>query len=202
MKSPVRQRGMTTVLIVMIVSLAMGAAALMIILGVRGNQERQAMVHATTHSQAGAWAGVELYRRYFEQLSVDEAQLTTAADPIRATLDGNALSATIVDVAAPDGGDASRTYTITVDIRSEQRAARSTAVIRAVYLVSSGSAGSGTTDSGGADSRTGDALIDLRDLPASSDPDLIPDMDESSCEIECEEGGGAAATKLKWARYL
>ncbi|KAF1066902.1 MAG: hypothetical protein GAK45_01806 [Pseudomonas citronellolis] len=147
MKSVVRQRGVATVLIVLVTALALGALALMLLMGVRGNQERQVMVHASTHSQAGAWSGVELFRRYFQSLSSEQlSALQVSTTPIRATLGDNALSATLVALQAPTSGSTDKAYSLTVDIDNQEAAAQAASIIRVVYSVTPGGAATTSDD--------------------------------------------------------
>lgn len=73
-KSPHRQRGIATILMVVLVGIAITAAALGIFHGTRSAQEKQVAVHAATHAQTGLWAGVEAFRLYLGAL--DDTALT------------------------------------------------------------------------------------------------------------------------------
>jgi hypothetical protein len=63
-----RQRGIATLLVILLLGVAVGTSALLIWHVVRGTQENQLSVHATTPAQATAWRGVELVRRWLDQV--------------------------------------------------------------------------------------------------------------------------------------
>ncbi|CAD5108309.1 polymer-forming cytoskeletal protein [Zestomonas carbonaria] len=140
MRSPFYQRGAATVLIVLITAFALAAIALSLIFSVRGNQDRQVAVHAATHSQAGAWSGVEVFRRYLESIAVDEHQLASLpkGKKLDVELGDNELTATVVNVLHPASDDQDKIYEITTDIRNRHEGARSATVVRATYSVSPG----------------------------------------------------------------
>lgn len=63
---PCRQRGMATILIALFIGVAVTATSLSILHSISGTQERQMSVHAQTHVQNIAWAGVEALRLHFQ----------------------------------------------------------------------------------------------------------------------------------------
>ena len=71
--SPRHQRGITTILTMLLVGLGLTATTMGVMHSVKSTQQKQLAVHAATHSQAGAWVGVEIFRRYLN--SIDEATL-------------------------------------------------------------------------------------------------------------------------------
>lgn len=133
---PIRQRGMATILIILLAGLALTVTALGIVHAVRGAQDKQITVHAATHAQAGAWAGVEVFRLYLQQIDQSTLEALSAGQEISIAIGGMALNATIVPNTVPSGSSA---HQITANIRNQDSAARSTAVIQAVYAVTPGS---------------------------------------------------------------
>ncbi|MEY4589507.1 MAG: hypothetical protein RL497_1583, partial [Pseudomonadota bacterium] len=75
--SPKNQNGIATVLIIVLVGLGLTATSMGIIHSVRSTQQKQIAAHAITHAQAGAWTGVEVFRRYLASLTT--VQLTALA---------------------------------------------------------------------------------------------------------------------------
>ena len=69
LKSPTRQRGMATMLVVLLAGTAITATTLGVMYQVRSTQDQQMAVHASTQSESLAWAGVELTRLYLESKS-------------------------------------------------------------------------------------------------------------------------------------
>lgn len=70
---PVRQRGMATLWIVLMLGLAVSVTVAASLYALRGSQQRQITTHSVTSAQAAAWRGVEVVRRYL--LGVDPATL-------------------------------------------------------------------------------------------------------------------------------
>ena len=68
-----RQHGMSTLLIVSVVALAVTGTTLASVYALRGSQQRQLTTHSMTTAQAAAWRGVEVLRAALEQL--DSAEL-------------------------------------------------------------------------------------------------------------------------------
>lgn len=67
--SPKQQRGIATILIVVLVGVALTASAMGIMHSLRSTQEKQVAVHAVTHAQNGLWTGVEAMRMYLASLT-------------------------------------------------------------------------------------------------------------------------------------
>lgn len=70
---PSTQRGIATILLVVMVGLALTATAFSIMHTVRSGQEKQVALHASTNAQNGLWTGVEAFGRYLGAL--DKAAL-------------------------------------------------------------------------------------------------------------------------------
>jgi len=66
---PKRERGIATILIVILVGVALTATAMGIMHSLRATQEKQVAVHAATHAQNGLWTGVEALRKYLGGLT-------------------------------------------------------------------------------------------------------------------------------------
>ncbi|MED5606655.1 MULTISPECIES: polymer-forming cytoskeletal protein [unclassified Pseudomonas] len=172
MNAPSRQRGAATILTVLVSALALGVIALSLIFSVRGNQDRQVAAQAASQSQAGAWSGVEVFRRYFlklaeedSQLPEDESRLARLAvgDEREASLGSNALTLKIIDVEPPGEAEEDRAYSITADLRNRHAVAQAATLLRVVYQVTPGSAPG--PENGG--------VIDIHgDLNASGDIDI------------------------------
>jgi len=117
--------------------MAMTVAAMGVVYSLRGAQDIQVAAHAKTHSEASAWAGVEVFRKYLYEISADPAalgNLSGTLDMSIASLQAD-LSVEIVDVIVPAGANATDTYDITANIRSYDEAARSTTVLQVYYRV-------------------------------------------------------------------
>ncbi|MCY1488007.1 hypothetical protein D9M68_216900 [compost metagenome] len=137
---PARQRGMATILIVVLAGLALTVTALGVMHAVRGTQEKQVAVHASTHAQAGAWAGVEIFRHYLERLDATALGALLAGNDVVMQIGDRTLQATIVANQAPASGAIEPSYTVTANIRNQDDAARATSTIQAVFAVLPGGA--------------------------------------------------------------
>ena len=62
-----RQKGMATVLVVLLAGLSITATTLGVMYTVRSTQDQQMAAHASTEAESLAWAGVELVRLYLAQ---------------------------------------------------------------------------------------------------------------------------------------
>lgn len=128
--SPSSQRGIATILIVILIGVALTATAVGIMHSIRSTQEKHIAVHAATNAQVGAWAGVEAFRRYLESVGVDG--LTNGATfPI--SLDGYGTMTVKDLVITPNAsGTGNRVEATIVNV---QDAAHSSAAVGVVYEV-------------------------------------------------------------------
>lgn len=135
--APARQQGVATILIILMISLAMTVAAIGVVYNLRGNQEIQVAAHASTQSQASAWAGVEVFRRYLYELSEDTDALAALSGNLDMAINSHAgtLSAEVVSVSVPAGTAATDTFDVTVNIRAQDTAAKSASVLQVMYRV-------------------------------------------------------------------
>jgi len=103
LKSPSRrlQRGISSVLFMLLSGLSLGAMVFGAIYYVRGLQSQSVTVHALTQAQLKAWNGVEAVRQYLFQLGATEAAKLSPNQAV--TFAGvTGIAASVVDVAAAD----------------------------------------------------------------------------------------------------
>lgn len=72
---PKQERGIATILVVVLVGVALTATAMGVMHTLRSTQEKQVAVHAVTHAQNGLWTGVEAMRMYLAGLTTAEIDL-------------------------------------------------------------------------------------------------------------------------------
>lgn len=138
------QRGITTILVVMLVGLALTATALGVAHSVRGAQDKALAVHTATLAQQRTWAGVELVRQYLQTANLSAPAWTTLPWTIPATgIDSSAISARLVEVSGPD---ADGNYRVTADVNGSGDGA--TATLRTIYHVTRPASTGGSTSSG------------------------------------------------------
>ncbi|MCV2368901.1 FapA family protein [Roseateles oligotrophus] len=96
-----RQRGISSVLFMLLSGMSLGAMVFGAIYYVRGLQAQSVTVHALTQAQLKAWSGAEAVRQHLYQLGAAEAAKLTANQAVSFTaLSG--ITATVVDVLAAD----------------------------------------------------------------------------------------------------
>ena len=132
--SPHSQRGIATILIVVLIGVALTATAMSIMHSMRSTQEKHIAVHAATNAQVGAWAGVEAFRRYLDEQGV--SGLTNGGEYSIALNDYGTMTAK--NVAVTPSGTGHRVGATIVNV---QEAAHSSAAVGVMYEVTP--AGSG-----------------------------------------------------------
>lgn len=139
------QKGIATILTVMLVGVALIVTILSTAYYIRTKQQAEISSHAATNAQAGAWAGVEILRKYLESLSKSQLEsLTTGAISISAS----GLTASIDTITAP--ATSTDPYQIVATIKNTSTASQAASTIQVLYKVNSttsaaSSGGSGTT---------------------------------------------------------
>lgn len=142
------QRGVATVLTVLLVGFALTASVLGVMYYIRSTQEQLLTVHAQTQAQLRAWTGAQLVQKFLEGIKSDNKLIELAgkigsgglaltivndsSDDGRANLTGISMALTSVDNAtAPKVFTAEITGTA-----AEGNAAESKSVLRVVYALS------------------------------------------------------------------
>ena len=140
------QRGIATVLILLLVGLSLSAAVFGTAHYIRSQQQQDVAAHAQTQAQMKAWTGAELVRQYLQQLqdSGQLAALYAKAPPFDLTLSGDGVtSAVLASITATDSTAKTVTARIT-GVTAPDSSAEARAVVEVVYAVG---AGSGTAPS-------------------------------------------------------
>lgn len=137
---PKGQKGIATILIVMLMGVALTATSLGVIHSVRNSQEKQVAVHAATHAQTGVWAGVEAFRLYLGALTTAELDdlMSVGSDeyPIEFGDTGDAYgSLTIKNISVTEVGGI---YRVSADIVNIHSAAKSSSALGVMYEISPG----------------------------------------------------------------
>jgi hypothetical protein len=131
-----RQKGIATILIVVLVGVALIATSMGVMHSIRSTQEKHIAVHAVTHAQTGVWTGVEAFRLYLNTLT--PAQLTALPSTIALSVGSNAygnMSATGVSVT----GNATSGYKVNASIVNKNTSANASAAVGVVYEMPSSS---------------------------------------------------------------
>lgn len=137
-----RQRGIATVLIILLAGLAITVAALGVAHVVRGTQEKTSAARDAANAQSRAWLGVELFRQYLLTLTESDLEAWVANGSISVPVSG-APGIAINASAAGTAGD----FTVTAEVTGSAAGAVST--VRAVYAVTASDATSSPPPSSG-----------------------------------------------------
>lgn len=126
--SPRSQRGIATILIVVLIGVALTATAMSIMHSMRSTQEKQIAVHAATNAQVGVWAGVEAFRLYLDAQGV--GGLTNGSEYSIALTDYGTMAAKNILVTTTGTG-----HRVEATIINSLAAAHSSASVGVVYEV-------------------------------------------------------------------
>ncbi|KJV37838.1 hypothetical protein [Acinetobacter brisouii] len=139
------QKGVATVLTVMLVGVALAVAILSTAYYIRSKQQAAVSSHAVTNAQEGAWSGVEILRKYLESLSTAQlSSLSTGAVSIGVI----GITASINSITPP--ATSTDPYQIIATIKNTSTTAQAASTIQVLYNVmptstSSSSTGTGTS---------------------------------------------------------
>ena len=129
------QRGIATVLILLLVGLSLSAAVFGTAHYIRSHQQQDVAAHAQTQAQMKAWTGAELVRQYLQQLqdSGQLAALYAKAPPFDLTFSGDGVtSAVLASITASDSTAKTVTARIT-GVTAPDSSAEARAVLEVVY---------------------------------------------------------------------
>lgn len=130
------QRGIATILVVVLVGLALTATSLGLVHSVRNTQEKRVAVHASTHAQIGAWAGVEAFRSFLGQLDSASLLALNGNLPIAFAGDYGNINANITNVI--QNGNTVQIHADITNIHAAAAASTTVGVVYEVELASSG----------------------------------------------------------------
>lgn len=143
-----RQRGMATILIVLLAGLSITATTLGVMYTVRSTQDQQMATHASTEAESLAWTGVELLRLYLTKADLDQVEALTLNSNLISGDIGNRISAARVATTANESnvptGSPERNFAFEVTGKTDL----ASSTLRVVYSVT-GSNGNSTTPSPG-----------------------------------------------------
>lgn len=146
LQSQERQRGIATLLVLILVGIAISAAVFGSLRYIQGAQNQTTALHSQTQAQMHAWAGVEIIFKYLEELDSDALQSLVedvpdkssiqsgAAVPLPAILTGSDLKVSFFKEEIPASGVVHLYARITGESAKNTRA-HSTSTIEVVYLV-------------------------------------------------------------------
>lgn len=129
---PSSQRGIATVLIVILIGVALTATAMSIMHSTRSTQEKQVAVHAATNAQNGAWTAVEAFRLYLNSLTAPDVDALSGNMSLSIGDDAYG-NMSIQNIEVTTVANSRQVKATVVNTRSD---ARSSAALDVVYEVS------------------------------------------------------------------
>lgn len=127
------QRGIASILLVVLVGMAMTATALTMVGQVHFARELQVAGHAATHSQNALWFGVESFRQYLNALTQEQVRNLTGNLQIEVEDAYGVLYAQNIQV------DQTQTpWRVTADIINYHTAAKSSSAVQVVFALGGG----------------------------------------------------------------
>ncbi|MCD9004675.1 FapA family protein [Luteimonas sp. XNQY3] len=192
--APRRQRGITVLLMVLLIGLAAAITVLAALHALRGGQQRQLTTHAATAAQAAAWRGVETLRRVLADAGAERMQewggppdgtwtgtCAAGGEALDLDLDGSAAigvpRARLTHICRTDTQDR---YRITAQVTGQagDGSARTTATVEVVYEVGADIGGApGETGGGGSTSPLVSVITFNNDLNLSGSINVQSDAD-------------------------
>lgn len=129
------QRGLATVLIVLLVGVSMTAIAMGLARSVKSTQHKQVAVHAATHAQSAAWSAVHIFKEYLKVLDYDDVAQIPANTVIPISLAGAPQIFSAVIVAVDNTLKDSDGIRVTANIKAYDSAAKASSSIQVIYRV-------------------------------------------------------------------
>jgi len=132
------QKGMATILVVLMISLGMSVAAIGVIYSLRGGQQVQVAVHAKTNAQAAAWAGVDVFRRYLAVMAETPQELVDLGnlnEPLAMSIDGSLAELAVENITVEEPSGSNAVYKVSASIRSKDSSARASSIIQVQYRI-------------------------------------------------------------------
>jgi hypothetical protein len=158
LSSPKNQRGIATVLIVLLVGVALSASTLGVIYSLKATQNKQVTSHAKTNAEAAAWTLVDVAQQYLRAQATNGAAFATYLSTLPETIDLDAggaqllgnFSASTISIFRPNDISGAATA-ITISVNAVDRISKSTASVSAVIDVTPGTTADPCIDQLGAD---------------------------------------------------
>jgi len=131
------QRGIASIVFVVLVSLAVTASSLGVMHSIKSSQEINIASNALTHSQNGTWLGAEAFRLYLLELgSSNEVNFLNATTDHNIVLSDTSIGSIKVDDISVQSANVPADPTVlevSATIVNEHSASKSSSAIRVVY---------------------------------------------------------------------
>ena len=140
------QKGIATILTVMLVGIVLVVTILGTSYYIRAKQQAGVANHAATNAQSGVWIGVELLRKYFESLNKTQID-SLQTGSINIGLSG--ITASIDTITAPT--NSTDPYQLIATIKNVSSNSKSASSVRILYQVVPSTSSGGSSSGGGAE---------------------------------------------------
>ncbi|HSC69510.1 MAG TPA: hypothetical protein VLC79_17590 [Cellvibrio sp.] len=134
-----KQRGVATILVILMVGVGLVSVSLGTLHAVRSTQERQLVAHAQVNAQSAVWATVDVVRQYLKTLTPAQVAGLTTNSPW--TISGNDSLAQSVTIVRVEAVPTTNAYRITAHVTATATAAQSSSVLEVVYEVTPATGG-------------------------------------------------------------
>ena len=131
---PKSQRGIASIVFVVLVSLAVTASSLGVMHSIKSSQEINVASNAVTHTENGTWLGAEAFRLYLLELGTSSAVGSLAGDSFSIALSDTSIgSISVSEIVVENDSDPDTPDVVSATIANEHNASKSSSSIRVVY---------------------------------------------------------------------
>jgi len=131
---PKSQRGIASIVFVVLVSLAVTASSLGVMHSIKSSQEINIASNAVTHTENGTWLGAEAFRLYLLELGTSSAVGSLAGDSFSIALSDTSIgSISVSEIVVENDSDPDTPDVVSATIANEHNASKSSSSIRVVY---------------------------------------------------------------------
>jgi len=131
---PKSQRGIASIVFVVLVSLAVTASSLGVMHSIKSSQEIYVASNAVTHTENGTWLGAEAFRLYLLELGTSSAVGSLAGDSFSIALSDTSIgSISVSEIVVENDSDPDTPDVVSATIANEHNASKSSSSIRVVY---------------------------------------------------------------------
>lgn len=198
--TPYSQSGFATVLVVLLIGLAVAASALGTAYYINTSQKSLVSSHALTNAQAGAWTGVEVFRKYLNSLDLTGIASLHGQNLTLKVQGGRELK--VNNISSIETSNNPKQYRVTANIQNISERSEASSTIQIIYEVLLGSnASSENSNSSGTTTLKG-AMNFYGGLTAKGNIDLSNAGQKAIINVEgnvnqTSSGGGVTLTGVK-----
>ncbi|MEN6671221.1 hypothetical protein AAJP47_12690 [Psychrobacter sp. B38] len=133
-QNPSTQSGFATILMVLLIGLAVTASAVGTAYYINTSQKGLVSSHALTNVESGAWAGVETFRKYLNNLNPQDIQDLNGQSLILKISDDREMK--VNNISIEKIGTDNQKYYVTTNIQNISEKAKAASTLKIVYEIS------------------------------------------------------------------